>query len=118
MIYSKKYTEYDFNFLKEITELIIANLTELNDCFAGTTGKQGEIGCKKFLFQSKVALNLIGNIALLRKSEQICKMLKSQEEVDRSLVESFQRECHKEIINLKARLLFYQSFSLVAPYSY
>ena len=31
MTYSKKYLDYDYVFLKEITELFISNLTDLNE---------------------------------------------------------------------------------------
>ena len=116
MIYSKKYIEYDLVFLKEITELIIANLTELNEDLDRGIRSHDLTGFLKNLHQSKITLSLIGNSKLLAKAEQMSKTLKvkSVSREDLVLLESFQRVCNQEIKNLYARLTYYENY-LVGP---
>lgn len=115
MIYSKKYIEYDFSFLKEITELIIINLTELNDGLTkGNTNKAAQSACN--FCRSKITLNLIGNGKLLVSAEQISEILKvkSISEVDPFFIDSFQKLCNKEIKNLSERIKYYERYLISA----
>ena len=112
MIYSKKYCAYDFTFIKEITELIITNLTELIDELDRGVSLNDLSGFLKNLHQSKITLNLIGNNKLIARAEQISKMqkVKSISEQDQLLVQSFQKVCKQEIINLYRRLIYYENY--------
>ena len=117
MIYSKKYIAYDFGFLKEITELIITNLTELNDSLASRVIVKDPDLCMKLICQSKLTFSLIGNDNLLAKAMQISEMLevKSTLEENQRLIDSFQITCSQEIIQLYARLKHYENYLAKHP---
>lgn len=116
MIYSKKYIEYDFSFLKEITELMITDLMELNNTLAGGVSTDVRAQYVRNFYRSKITLNLIGNNNLLAKADQISEMLKAQciAEGDQFLVDSFQHACNQEIKNLIARITYYESYLVSA----
>jgi len=112
MIYSKKYLEYDSMFLKEITELFISNLTDLNDgLIMGIKTNDPGLFFRNF-YKARFTLNLIGNENLSSKTELICEMLKvkSISELDMFLVNSFRNVCNQEIENLVGRLKYYENY--------
>ncbi len=111
MIYSKKYTEYDFVFLKGITELIIENLTRLHDGLSKCNTKE-VAHCAKNFCRSKITLMLIGNGKLIIHAEQIIEMLKAKSvsEVDPVFIDSFRHLCDQELKRLSERIKYYDSF--------
>ncbi len=111
MIYSKKYIEYDFTFLLEITELIIKNLTELNESLSRCSSYE-VIQCSRYFCKSKITLTLIGNGKLLVNAEQMIEILKvkSFSEVDPVFIDSFQKLCNQELKNLSSRIKYYESY--------
>lgn len=116
MIYSKKYSKYDFCFLKEITELIVIQLTELNDGLAKGINPGNVAQCASKLCQSKFAFYLIGNDKLIAHAEQIIKILKtkSNSEVDPFLIDPFYKVCNQAIRNLSARIKYYENYLVIA----
>ncbi len=116
MIYSKKYIEYDFYFLKEITELMVIQLTELSDGLAKGINPNNVAHCARKICHSKFAFYLIGNGKLLAHAEQISKILKTRSisELDPFLIDSFDKLCNQALRNLSARIKYYESFMVIA----
>jgi deoxyxylulose-5-phosphate synthase len=116
MIYSKKYIEYDFTFLKEITELIMENLSRLNDGLSRCNTKEVK-HCARNFCRSKISLALIGNGSLIIHAEQIVEILKAKSitEVDPIFIDSFQQICSQELKRLNARIEYYESFISHTP---
>ena len=113
MIYSRKHLEYDAVFLKEITELFITSLTDLNHALVmGIKTNDPGLYFRNF-YKSRFILNLIGNENLIEKTELICEMIKvkSISELDMFLVNSFRNVCNQEIENLTEKLKYYQNYS-------
>ncbi len=116
MTYSKKYLDYDYVFLKEITELFISNLTDLNEgLIVGIKTNDPGQYFRKF-YKARFSLNLIENENLLSKAELICEIIQvtSIDKLDMFLVNSFRNVCHQEIENLSSRLKYYEKY-LVRP---
>jgi hypothetical protein len=112
MIYSKNYFEYDSAFLKEITELFISNLTDLNNgLIMGFKTNDPGLFLRSY-YRSKTTLNLVGNENLQAKAELISEMLKEKtiSELDMFLVNSFRTVCQQEIDSLSARLKYYENY--------
>jgi hypothetical protein len=120
MIYSKNHFEYDSAFLKEITELFINNLTDLNHglILGVKTNDPGPF--LRSFYRSKTTLNLVGNENLLAKAEMISEMLKEKtiSEIDMFLVNSFRNVCHQEIDNLAARVKYYENYTVRSDASF
>lgn len=112
MIYSKKYFEYDSVFLKEITELFITNLSDLNDglVIGFKTNDPGPFF--RNYYKSKTTLELIGNENLMAKADLICDMLKTKSiaSIDMFLLNSFRNVCNQEIESLTARVKYYENY--------
>lgn len=112
MIYSKKYFEYDSVFLKEITELFITNLSDLNDglVIGFKTNDPGPFF--RNYYKSKTTLELIGNENLMAKADLICDMLKTKSisNIDMFLLNSFRNVCNQEIESLTARVKYYENY--------
>jgi len=112
MIYSKNYFEYDFTFLKEITDLIIINLTTLKEGLATGVKTNDRWPFLKSYNKSKFTLTLLGNENLTAKAEQINDTLKvkSITELDIFLVNAFKNLCNQEIETLHARAKYYKYY--------